>query len=112
MNVGDAGPWALGPGAAALLLLDSLLRFGVRVLTLPVLCPAVCAEGTGLCGVCGGALINRDLGCERDVSLDLEHGGPSPPQRFGRPGPDPAPGPQPKPQPDPSSAPKACVTWS
>ena len=104
------GILSLGPGVAALLrrVLCSDLRSGCSAL--PVLCPAVCAAGTGLRGVRGGALTHRDLGRERDAPLDLEHAGPSRPQRFGHPGPDPAPGSQPDPQPDPSSSSKACVT--
>ena len=110
MNVGDAGRWALGPGVAALLHRVLCSDLGSGCSPLPVLCPAVCAGGTGLCGVRGGALTNGDVGHEDDEPLDLEHKGPSPPQRFRCPGPDHAPGPQPDPQPDPSSAPKACVT--
>ena len=106
------GSWALGPGVATLLRRVLCSDLWSKCSPLPVLCPAVCAAGTGLHGVRGGALTHRDLGREQDASLDLEHAGPSRPQRFGYPGPDPASGSQPDPQTDSSSSPKACVTWS
>ena len=69
MNVGDAGPWALVRLPCCCRVLCSDLRSGCS--PLPVLCPAVCAAGTGLCGVCGGALAHRDLRREEDAPLDL-----------------------------------------